>query len=73
MILGQDLFNSLSVFGLETLPWAARLEEFGKKVDILGTKFEVDLAVTPENLGQEVRQTFIAIYLKSSFHIAFST
>ena len=53
-ILGEDLFNSISLFALETLPWAARLSEYGKSVDILGTKFDVDVAVTPSSMGAEV-------------------
>ncbi len=53
-ILGQDLFDSLAIFDLETLPWAARLTEYGKSADILGTKESVDLAVSPPRLGQQV-------------------
>ncbi len=51
-ILGADIFNNITVFALETLPWAVRLSEYGKSVDILGTKYAVDMAVTPWNMGR---------------------
>mmetsp|Transcript_25398 Transcript_25398/g.82139 ORF Transcript_25398/g.82139 Transcript_25398/m.82139 type:complete len:408 (-) Transcript_25398:953-2176(-) len=35
------------VFAGETLPWACRIVDFGKRVDVLGTKKEVDVAVSP--------------------------
>jgi len=35
------------VFAGETLPWACRIVDFGKRVEILGTKKEVDVAVSP--------------------------
>lgn len=52
--LGSDVFNSIALFALQTLPWAARLSEFGKSVDVLGTKLTVDTAVTPSSMGEEV-------------------
>jgi hypothetical protein len=63
VILGQEVFDSLSIFGLETLPWATRIDEFGKRVSILATKFEVDVAVTPAEFGEPVMmdQDFIRI------------
>ena len=36
-ILG-DKANMCTVMNFESLPWACRLEEFGKKCDVLGTK-----------------------------------
>ncbi len=56
-ILGDEVFNSIALFALETLPWAARLTEYGKSADILGTKFDVDVAVTPRSMGPEVVKT----------------
>ncbi len=53
-VLGQEIFNNISLFALETLPWAVRLTEYGKSADILGTKLVVDMAVTPTNIGKEV-------------------
>jgi NAD/NADP octopine/nopaline dehydrogenase, alpha-helical domain len=50
-ILGDDITNQLSLFGLETLPWAVRLSEYGSAVEILGTKKEVDISVTPASDG----------------------
>ncbi len=53
-ILGGEIFNNISLFALETLPWAVRLTEYGKSADILGTKLTVDMAVTPTSMGKEV-------------------
>ena len=33
------------VFGLQTLPWACRIQDWGRRVEVLGTKAEVDMAV----------------------------
>lgn len=35
------------IFGLQTLPWACRIVEYGQVVEILGTKARVDFAVAP--------------------------
>ena len=53
-ILGEELFGSIALFALQTLPWAARLAKYGKLVDVLGTKLAVDIAVTPAPMGKEV-------------------
>lgn len=42
------------IFGLQTLPWACRIRQWGREVEVLGIKHEVDLAVTPGVLMQEV-------------------
>jgi len=34
------------LFGLQTLPWACRIQEYGQVVDVLGTKKKVDMAST---------------------------
>ena len=52
-ILGQEIFNNITIFATETLPWAVRISEYGKSVDILGTKYAVDLAVTPWNVARK--------------------
>jgi hypothetical protein len=36
----------VKLFGLQTLPWACRVREYGQAVDILGTKVGVDMAVS---------------------------
>ena len=46
--------KSVVLFGLQTLPWACRIREYGREVEILGTKLEVDLAAWPPNYAAEV-------------------
>jgi len=54
---GDILFNakmkekadSLAFVGFETLPWACRFTEWGKRATILGTKGSILAAVTPES------------------------
>jgi hypothetical protein len=46
--------RSVVLFGLQTLPWACRIREYGREVVILGTKSEVDLAAWPPNYAAEV-------------------
>ena len=38
--------RSVVIAGLETLPWACRLVEPGRRADVLGTKSAVDAAIT---------------------------
>lgn len=40
---------SARIFGLQTLPWACRIINYGQEVEILGTKAEVDLAAYPSS------------------------
>ena len=40
-----DLAQSIVLVGLETLPWAARIEQWGSKVKVLGAKKKVKAAV----------------------------
>mmetsp|Transcript_13026 Transcript_13026/g.36665 ORF Transcript_13026/g.36665 Transcript_13026/m.36665 type:complete len:426 (+) Transcript_13026:482-1759(+) len=44
-VLGDELVNASTVFALETLPWACRIVEYGRSVEVLGTKKEVDIVV----------------------------
>lgn len=44
--------ESVTIFGLQTLPWACRIRQYGQEVAILGTKTEVDLAVWPFDRAQ---------------------
>lgn len=37
----------VTIFGLQTLPWACRIEAFGRQVRILGSKACVDVAAQP--------------------------
>lgn len=36
--------KSITLFGLQTLPWACRIKEYGRSVQVKGTKEQVDLA-----------------------------
>lgn len=56
-ILGRERV----IFGLQTLPWACRIVEWGRRVDVLGVKQEVDLAVWPPTQAQTVAQTLSAL------------
>jgi hypothetical protein len=44
--LGEKCF-SLTLFGLQSLPWACRIIDYGRSVKILGTKARLDLAAWP--------------------------
>mmetsp|Transcript_33697 Transcript_33697/g.96825 ORF Transcript_33697/g.96825 Transcript_33697/m.96825 type:complete len:404 (+) Transcript_33697:56-1267(+) len=44
--LGDGVLDHLTFFGIDTLPWVARIREYGKSVDINGTK-EVWVASSP--------------------------
>ena len=46
--------RSVVLFGLQTLPWACRIQEYGRAVAILGTKAEVDLAAWPVSYADEI-------------------
>ena len=53
-VLGADFVRASSIFALETLPWACRIEEYGKSVQVLGTKKEIGaVIVPPEGKSQE--------------------
>lgn len=39
--------DSVTVFGLQTLPWACRIKHYGRQVEVLGTKAAVDFATCP--------------------------
>ena len=42
------------VFGLQTLPWACRIHEWGRRVQVLGVKAQVALAARPAGRAAEV-------------------
>jgi len=46
--LGDDFCSASSLFSLETLPWACRILEYGKVVEVLGTKKEIDVVIAPK-------------------------
>ena len=47
--LGSDFVRHSNLFSLETLPWACRIIEYGKSVEVLGTKKEVEVIVSPKH------------------------
>lgn len=61
-ILGHDFVNASSLFALETLPWACRILEYGQSVEVLGTKKEIDVVITPP-LGVPVDETLHTLQL----------
>ena len=46
--LGDELVGQCDLFALETLPWACRIVDYGKVVEDLGTKKEIDIVVSPK-------------------------
>jgi len=44
---GAGLWSQVTVFGLKTLPWACRIEEFGHRAHIHGYKNRVEMAAVP--------------------------
>jgi len=57
--LGDDFCSASNLFALETLPWACRILEYGKVVEVLGTKKEIDVVISKkegETSVEPVRQ-----------------
>jgi hypothetical protein len=50
-VLGDDYVSACNLFALETLPWACRIVEYGKSVEVLGTKKEIDVGITSQEGG----------------------
>jgi hypothetical protein len=46
-VLGDAGRSDVTVFGLQTLPWACRIREYGQVVHVLGVKESVDAASRP--------------------------
>jgi hypothetical protein len=46
--------GDVGLFGLQTLPWACRIQEYGRKVHILGVKKAVDAASRPAGRVREL-------------------
>jgi NAD/NADP octopine/nopaline dehydrogenase, alpha-helical domain len=52
-ILQEEGREDVALFGLQTLPWACRIEEYGRRVHVLGVKNTVDAASRPAaRIGQ---------------------
>lgn len=43
----KERLSEISIFGFQTLPWACRIQEFGKQTTILGAKKQVDITAWP--------------------------
>jgi hypothetical protein len=39
--------RNVTIFGLQTLPWACRIQEYGRQAVVLGAKEQVDMAAWP--------------------------
>lgn len=52
---------SMTIFGLQTLPWACRIQEFGQQVRILGTKSCVDVAARPAGMVREICEFLVDV------------
>lgn len=52
-VLGSKA-DKITQFGLQTLPWACRIKEYGREVDILGTKAKVEFATCPPRQAVEL-------------------
>ncbi len=46
--------DAVTLFGLQTLPWACRIVEYGQKVNVMGVKEHVDLASCPVNEAEQI-------------------
>lgn len=47
----KERISDIAIFGFQTLPWACRIQQYGKRVVILGAKEQVDLAAWPSELA----------------------
>ncbi len=68
-VLGlTDEASPTVLFGLQTLPWACRIQSWGRRVEVLGTKAEVDLAAWPATCAgtiAEVVQRLIGVNVRT--------
>jgi hypothetical protein len=46
-VLEEARRSDVTIFGLQTLPWACRIREYGRVVDVLGVKQSIDVASRP--------------------------
>ncbi|MBA7549358.1 Opine dehydrogenase [subsurface metagenome] len=53
-ILKDNKKEKVKIFGMQTLPWACRVKEYASKVDILGKKGSVGMAVFPHKITSEL-------------------
>jgi hypothetical protein len=48
-VLEENGRRDVGILGLQTLPWACRIQEYGRWVHVLGTKDAVDVATRPRS------------------------
>jgi hypothetical protein len=53
-VLEENGRDDIGILGLQTLPWACRIQEYGRSVHVLGTKKAVDVATRPGSRAREV-------------------
>ena len=53
-ILAQHDRHDVGLFGLQTLPWACRIREYGQVVHVLGVKNTVDAATRPATKVEQI-------------------
>jgi hypothetical protein len=53
-VLAEQGRDDVGLFGLQTLPWACRIREYGQVVHVLGVKETVDVATRPAARGEQV-------------------
>jgi hypothetical protein len=53
-VLGASGRGDVGIWGLQTLPWACRIETYGRSVDVLGIKNAVDVATRPAGQRNEM-------------------
>jgi hypothetical protein len=54
----KERLSEIVIFGFQTLPWACRIQEYGKQVTILGAKEQVDLTAQPAHLAPVISQNY---------------
>jgi hypothetical protein len=53
-VLEENGREDIGILGLQTLPWACRIQEYGRSVHVLGTKDAVDVATRPRSRAGEM-------------------
>lgn len=54
--------RNLTLFGLQTLPWACRIVAYGRAVEILGVKDVVNLAARPPTLAPRLAKELATLF-----------
>jgi len=50
----KERLQEITIFGFQTLPWACRIQEFGRRVTILGAKQQVDITSSPSSMAPKI-------------------